>query len=391
MHTVEEVIHKIIDEDGLIQAVLSNVRKKDEQGYNKVTIRPILLKDTLLYQFEYHHKKKVVHENIKQEDTANKMYELLKNEFRQGQLYGTDHDYQILISKKFKPKIMKKPASKKMKTLTHNRKKKYIIEENVPCPFLTRLGVMNKDGKVISSKYDKFRQINRFLEMIRDVVSNMDHKKEIRIIDFGCGKSYLTFAMYYYLVDMLGYSVDIIGLDLKEEVIKDCNQIAKDLEYDHLRFQMGDIAEFEGVTNVDMVVTLHACDTATDAALAKAVNWNAKVILSVPCCQHELFDQVENETMSPMLKHGIIKERLSALATDSIRANILEIMGYSTQILEFIDTEHTPKNLLIRAVKSGDKNEKVIDEYLRFKEFLGVNPYLERALRNELIEKGVNL
>ncbi|MBF8982403.1 SAM-dependent methyltransferase [Lutibacter sp. B2] len=391
MHTIQELINKIIEEDGLIHSVLSNVRKKDEQGYNKVIIRPILLKDTLLYQFEYHYKKKVVHENLKQEATANKMNELLENEFRQGQLYGTDHDYQILISKKFKAKIIKKPASKKMETRTHNRKKKYIIEENVPCPFLTRLGVMNKDGKVISAKYDKFRQINRFLEMIRDVVSNMDHTKEIKIIDFGCGKSYLTFAMYYYLVDLLGYSVDIIGLDLKEEVIKDCNQIARDLEYDHLRFQMGDIAEFEGVTNVDMVVTLHACDTATDAALAKAVNWNAKVILSVPCCQHELFNQIENEMMSPMLKHGIIKERLSALTTDSIRANILEIMGYSTQILEFIDTEHTPKNLLIRAVKSDDKNEKAMDEYLRFKEFLGVDPYLERALRNELLEKGLKL
>lgn len=391
MHTIKELSNKIIEEDHLIQAVLSNMRKKDEQGYNKVTIRPILLKDNLLYQFEYHYKKKVVHENMKKEDVANKMHELLENEFRQGQLYGTDQDYQILISKKFKAKIIKKPASKKMETRTHNRKKKYIIEENKPCPFLTRLGVMNKDGKVIASKYDKFRQINRFLEMIRDVVSKMDHKKEIKIIDFGCGKSYLTFAMYYYLVDILGYSVDIVGLDLKEEVIKDCNQIARDLEYDDLRFQMGDIAEFEGVTNVDMVVTLHACDIATDAALAKAVNWNAKVILSVPCCQHELFDQIENEMMSPMLKHGIIKERLSALATDSIRANILEIMGYSTQILEFIDTEHTPKNLLIRAVKSDDKNEKATDEYLRFKEFLGVDPYLERALRNELLAKGVKL
>ena len=212
---------------------------------------------------------------------------------------------------------------------------------------------MNKEGKIHRPAYDKFKQINRFLEFIEDILPALSREREVTILDFGCGKSYLTFAMYYYLKELKKYDVHIIGLDLKEDVIRKCNGLAEKYGYEKLHFLCGDIAEYEGVQKVDMVVTLHACDKATDYALAKAVEWDAQVILSVPCCQHELNDQIQNKMLSPVLKYGLLKERMSALLTDGIRAELLESKGYSTQILEFIDMEHTPKNLLIRAVKTG--------------------------------------
>ena len=237
--------------------------------------------------------------------------------------------------------------------MNHNRKKQYILEEGTMVPFLRDLGVMTEEGKIVRTKFDKFRQINRFLEFIEDILPALSREREVTILDFGCGKSYLTFAMYYYLKELKKYDVHIIGLDLKEDVIRKCNGLAEKYGYEKLHFLCGDIAEYEGVQKVDMVVTLHACDKATDYALAKAVEWDAQVILSVPCCQHELNDQIQNKLLSPVLKYGLLKERMSALLTDGIRAELLESKGYSTQILEFIDMEHTPKNLLIRAVKTG--------------------------------------
>lgn len=353
MEKIHEMIEKVLKEEALIDCVLSNIRKKDPEIYQKVTIRPLILKEDKVYQFTYSYQKKVMHENLKKEEMLEKVMVLFE-QFKQGQFFTKDADYQILISKKFKVKILKKPPTKKATNLEHNRKKKYILSEGEPNPFLIRLGVMNEKGKVLSKKFDKFRQINRFLEMVEDIMPYLKKKdKGINIIDFGCGKSYLTFALYHYLVEVSKLNVNIIGLDLKKDVIEHCNELAKDLGYDDLKFMIGDIEHFTGADKVDMVVTLHACDTATDAALTKAIEWDADVILSVPCCQHELFKQIHNDVMKPILKHGILKERMSAIVTDSIRANILEIMGYQAQILEFIDMEHTPKNLLIRAVKTN--------------------------------------
>lgn len=225
----------------------------------------------------------------------------------------------------------------------------------------------------------KFRQINRFLEFVEDVLPCLDKSKETVIIDFGCGKSYLTFAMYYYLKEKMGYSIRIIGLDLKREVIRHCNELSRKYGYETLQFYQGDIAGYEGVSQVDMVVTLHACDTATDYALAKAVRWGAKVILSVPCCQHELNAQMKNELLDPVFHYGIIKERMAALYTDALRAEVLENQGYRTQLLEFIDMEHTPKNILIRAVYHGSRKENE-KEIRKIMEFLHVKPALCREL-----------
>ena len=242
------------------------------------------------------------------------------------------------------------------------------------------LGVMTRDGKIVRTKYDKFRQINRFLEFIEDILPNLPKDREVSIIDFGCGKLYLTFAMYYYLKELKGYDVRIIGLDLKEDVIRHCNELRTKYGFDKLDFYVGNIENFEGVDQVDMVVTLHACDTATDYALYKAIRWNASVILSVPCCQHELNMQMHNAEMSPIMDYGILKERMAALATDGLRGKLLEMEGYKTQILEFIDMEHTPKNLLIRAVKDGQKAKSQTSGYRQCVRLLGVEPTLERLL-----------
>ena len=271
--------------------------------------------------------------------------------------------------------------SERLASLSHNRTKKYVLQEGVPVPFLVDLGVMTAEGKVVKSRYDKFRQINRFLEFIEDVLPNLDSNRTNTIIDFGCGKSYLTFAMYYYLHVLKKYSIRVIGLDLKKDVIALCNRLSKKFGFENLTFLHGDIAGYEGVDQVDMVVTLHACDTATDYALAKAVKWGAKVILSVPCCQHEINKQIQNDLLSPVLQYGLLKERMSALLTDGIRGQLLEMSGYRTQILEFIDMEHTPKNIMIRAIRQGKKADGAALEAMMKK--LHVKPTLYGLLVGE--------
>lgn len=355
MKTLQEFLEKQFDGE-LKLAVLSGQRNKAKDAPSKVRIRMISLKDGICYQASSTVGTKVLHANYTREEViAFVERSLQENEFSQLQVQGRCKDGTVLISRKGKMTFKEKPhvASEPVQILAHNRVKQYILKEGIPVPFLLDLGVMNRQGKVHHQAYDKFKQINRFLEFIEDILPELPKDREVTILDFGCGKSYLTFAMYYYLKELKGYDVNIVGLDLKEDVISKCNSLAKNYEYEKLHFLHGDIADYEGVDKVDMVVTLHACDRATDYALAKAVEWGAKVILSVPCCQHELNDQIENELLSPVLKYGILKERMSALLTDGIRAELLETKGYRTQILEFIDMEHTPKNLLIRAVKSG--------------------------------------
>ena len=294
------------------------------------------------------------------------------------QIETVHEDCTVLVSRKGKVTVKrrKRQTAAKKADLSHNRKKQYILEEGIPVPFLQDLGVMTADGKIVRSKTDKFRQINRFLEFIEDILPRLDSGRELTIIDFGCGKSYLTFAMYYYLHELKGYNIRITGLDLKKDVIEHCSRLGKKYGYEKLTFLEGDIADYDGVNKADMVVTLHACDTATDYALAKAVGWKADVILSVPCCQHELNRQIKNESMAPVMDYGLLKERFAAIVTDGLRAKYLEREGYDAQILEFIDMEHTPKNILIRAVKKGKRNEKIMEEIIKCEELLGVKPTL---------------
>ena len=314
--------------DQLIQAVLSAARKKD--GPSRVKIRPVLHKGTLFFQTAAQVGKQQFHENLEKEAVISKITEWLMNDFGQLQLDLTDRTVSVLTSKKGKVTIKEKRKPVKMRPadLSHNRKKRYILEEGTPVPFLVDLGVMTPDGKIVHSKYDKFRQINRFLEFVEDIREELPEDREVTILDFGCGKSYLTFALYYYLKVLHGLDIRIIGLDLKEDVIEHCDALAQDYGYDKLKFLTGDIASYTGEDRVDMVVTLHACDTATDFALEKAVRWGAKVILSVPCCQHELNRQIHQEVLEPVLKYGLIRERMAALVTDALRAGVLEEQGY---------------------------------------------------------------
>lgn len=390
-NTLQELLQSTLDRN-LYQVVMSNPR--DKKGIFKMKIRPVLIRDEILFQETAYEGTKVYHNNYSAKDMLERIARGLEEQYRQCEIEHQSTKAVILVSKKGKMTInRKKQVSSKQPSeqkdwstnqhLAHNRTKKYILQEGVAVPFLVDLGVQTTDGRIVKSRYDKFKQINRFLEFIEDILPSLSKERTVHIIDFGCGKSYLTFAMYYYLHELQNYDVEITGLDLKEDVIEHCNALAGKYGYEKLHFLKGDIAQYEGTGQVDMVVTLHACDTATDYALQKAVNWNAKVILSVPCCQHEVNKQIENDLLEPVLQYGILKEKMSALITDGIRANMLEINGYTTNILEFIDMEHTPKNLLIRAVKRekcGDvsKNKENLQ---KMTSFLQVSTTLQEILR----------
>ena len=355
--TINEILNKCVNED-LIDIIISNSRTNG--GVSKIKIRPIIMKDILSFQATETIGTKVIHNNYSDEDIKSKIKDWMTKDFKQGQVATKTGEGTILSGKNGNMTIKYKntgTSNKKQAELLHNRSKKYILEEGRPVGFLIDLGVMTVDGRIVNQKYDKFKQINRFLEFIEDILPQLDKEKEQTIIDFGCGKSYLTFAMYYYLKVLKEYDIRVIGLDLKEDVIATCSALKDKYGYDKLNFFVGDIASYKDVDAVDMVVTLHACDTATDYAMAKAVEWGAKVILSVPCCQHEANKTLQNELLAPVFKYGILKERMAAIFTDAIRAELLESKGYRTQILEFIDMEHTPKNLLIRAIKQSEDNQ----------------------------------
>ena len=315
MEEISSLLREVLNID-FVRAVISNPEKKE--GIIKVKVRPVETKGNLHFQIESFTKTQAFHENLSGEEAAEKILKYMED-FRQMQIETVHEDCTVLVSRKGKVTVKrrKRQTAAKKADLSHNRKKQYILEEGIPVPFLQDLGVMTADGKIVRSKTDKFRQINRFLEFIEDILPRLDSGRELTIIDFGCEKSYLTFAMYYYLHELKGYNIRITGLDLKKDVI-----------------------------------------------------------LSVPCCQHELNRQIKNESMAPVMDYGLLKERFAAIVTDGLRAKYLEREGYDAQILEFIDMEHTPKNILIRAVKKGKRNEKITEEIIKCEELLGVKPIL---------------
>lgn len=385
---LEELVHK---KELVLQAILSNPREK-EKG-SKIKIRPMLIKGENMYQAESFIGTKAFHDNFPSDGLPSYIVEKMQDNYKQLEMDTETEKATVLISKKGKVTLKRKKKAQKDKInedkMQHNKVKQYVLPTDVPVPFLVDLGVQTADGKIVKAHYDKFRQINRYLEFVRDVLPNLPKDRTLNIIDFGCGKSYLTFALYYFLKEMHHFDIRVIGLDLKEDVIAKCNALSRKYGYDNLSFHVGDISTFDGVDEVDMVVTLHACDVATDYALEKAVKWNAKVIFSVPCCQHELNRQMSCELLNPVFKYGLIKERMAALLTDAYRANLLEEYGYDTQILEFIDMEHTPKNILIRAVKRNgmsyrpgeiSKSKKTKEELKELAEFLHIQPTLQTLL-----------
>lgn len=307
-----------------------------------------------MYQFTHHLADRVTHENLTPAAAARRATELLTETFQDAALYTSQADYSIRANRDSSFRVTTKPPTKAggpAEPEGHDRSKTHLIPEGVPCPFLIEIGVMTADGRVRSAMTRKFRQINRFLELVEDVVPALDAGRELRVVDFGCGKSYLTFALYHLLTAIHGRQVRIIGLDRKSDVLAHCTEIAGRLGYRGLEFREGDIATHDETGPVDLAVSLHACDTATDDALAQAVRWRSRVILAVPCCQHELARTISSVELAPLLRHGILHEQFAALATDSLRSLALEACGYATQVVEFIDLEHTAKNILIRAVQ----------------------------------------
>ena len=407
---MDKAINKIFDDTmniDLLQVIISN--SVDKNRIAKVKIRPVVLKKELFFQASEYIGQQVFHTNYNKDELIAKLPDWFSSLLRQAEITTKQGKATILISKKGKATVNYKrsmaaeqgnggnsiskgntAATEDGTNLLHNKAKNYILEEGVPLPFLIDLGVMTAEGKVIKAKMDKFRQINRFLEYIEDVLPFLDHERELTILDFGCGKSYLTFALYYYMKILKGYQINILGLDLKSEVIRHCNELCQKYGYEKLHFLEGDIASYHGSNSVDMVVTLHACDTATDYALYKAVSWGAQVILSVPCCQHELNKQIDNDILKPILKYGIVRERMAALITDALRAELLETKGYKVQLLEFIDMEHTPKNILIRAVKRAKPQKEKNTSSKQLKDcmdFLSVDPCLLRLFKEETLEE----
>ena len=384
MNQIEELLKRVLT-SLLVDMVISGARGGSD--FIKIKVRPVMIRDSLYFQVSRYTDKQVFHENMTAEDALETLSGWILHDFRQAQIRMQDEMVTVLVSKKGKATVKsKKAACIETQNLEHNRKKQYIIEEGTAVPFMIDLGVMTESGKIIRTRYDKYRQINRFLEFIEDILPELPTDRTVHIIDFGCGKSSLTFAMYYYLKVLKHYDIRITGLDLKQKVIEDCQALADRYGYDGLQFLCGDIADYNGTDEVDMVVTLHACDTATDYALYKAVKWHASVILSVPCCQHELNRKMQCETLSGAFQYGLIKERTAALMTDAMRGQLLEMKGYKTQLLEFIDMEHTPKNILIRGVKSQGLLPKAarkqqMENYQKCRDFFGAELTLEKLFK----------
>ena len=374
--------------------VLSNKRRGADSLLDKLSVRPVRVGRENRFQFTSHNGSRETHENLTAAEAIVQILRLFGTLFEHCHLYTIDADFSVRTKSRGSVKIKRKPPSKQPSTELHNRSKNYLIPPHIPCPFLAEIGVMTPSGKVRTSRYAKFRQINRFLELVNDVLDNLPSAGPLNVVDFGCGKSYLTFALHHLLTVIRRREVHIVGLDRNAEVIHDCSHIADKLGCENLTFQVSDIAEFQPEGQVHLSVSLHACDTATDDALSKSVGWKADIILAVPCCQHELAGTIDSSQLSPLQQHGILKERFAALATDALRAQALQLCGYRTQVVEFIDMEHTAKNILIRAVRSdnvlknSDARNELIRAYREFKQLLGVKRmYLEEALGSDFLRQ----
>ena len=383
---------KNIQEDKLIKIVFSDRKSGD---FNKVIIKPIILKSAKNIQIESFKDNKAFHKNIdlnNLKELEDNLKEYIDN-FKQIllQIEGSD----ISFIRKKENFSRKEKESNLIKTSNeHNKKKQYILNEGDKIDFLIELGLMSVEGKILKSSYNKFKQINKYLEFIDDVIEELKAKKlitnHINVLDFGCGKSYLTFALYYYLKNYRkDLTFSIVGLDLKKDVIEFCNKLAKKLNYENLEFLNGNIKDYDKSKEVDLVFSLHACNNATDYSLEKALSLDAKAILAVPCCHHEFFEKIQKNknsefynTLKIMADNGVVLDKFATLATDSFRSLSLELCGYKTKMIEFIDMEHTPKNILIKAIKSKSSNLKEkLTEYNKLKEFLGIKPLLEDLIK----------
>ncbi|HSC93005.1 MAG TPA: SAM-dependent methyltransferase [Gaiellaceae bacterium] len=382
--TLEEAVDRLVGTGLLTHATLSGPRRRGANVPRRLTVRPVVLRGERRYQWTAHFATRTADENLDAAATRERLLALLGPEYRQGLLQATDADLQVLAGGR-SVRVVTRPATRPAADLRHDRRKRYLLDEGTPVPFLVELGVMTPGGAVRARRHDKFRQVNRFLELVEDVLPALPEDDPLRVVDFGSGRSYLTFALHHLLVERHGRRVELLGLDLKEDVVAECAALAARLGAAGLRFEVGDIAGYQGVDGADLVVSLHACDTATDEALARAVDWEAAVILAVPCCQHELLPQLDNPSLAPLLRHGVLRERFAAEVTDAARAQLLGLAGYDVQLVEFVELEHTPKNVLIRATRRpGRDTARLAREYAELKRSLGFDHALERLLGDRI-------
>ena len=393
-YELTELLANAAANKALVKATFSGPRSP-ESLFLRVAVRPIEVRGGSMLQFTSQTATQEFHKNLSLDEAANELVRLATKDFKNSHFTTDSASFEARFSKKGKCFLSKKPNATTTLSFPleqpHNQLRNHLIPEGTPCPFLVETGIMSKTGIVLASHSRKFRQINRFLEFIHDIAESLPSDRTIRVIDFGCGKSYLTFATHYLLTTILKRDVEIIGLDRREDVVKTCSAIVERLGIQNLRFTVGDIAGYVSNANVDMVISLHACDTATDEAIAQAIRWQSKAILAVPCCQHELNSHLSASALAPVTSFGISKERFASLATDSMRVALLNAVGYQTQLLEFIETEHTPKNLLIRSVRNQecpatDAKTRSRSEVGTLRALLGIPPL---TLERKLVELGI--
>lgn len=373
MTELAALLDSVFADGALTRGVLSKPR--GGPGASRVTVTPVELRDGLRYRLTSKLADRTTDENLEPGAARAAVAALLETRFRQALLQTAEADWQVLGDR-----VLRRPPTRPDADRAHDRRKRSLLEEGTPVPFLVELGIMTPDGRVKKARTAKFRQVNRFLELVDDIVPSLAPDGPLRVVDFGCGKSYLTFALHHLLTELRGFEVELVGLDLKDDVIAACSAFAARSGVAGLRFERGDIASFDAGGKVDLVVSLHACDTATDEALAQAVRWRADAILAVPCCHKEAYGQLRSDLLAPLLRHGLSKERFAAVITDSVRAQLLELAGYRTQLVEFVELEHTPKNILIRAVRGRPAGPGARRAYVELRDALALEPALERLL-----------
>jgi hypothetical protein len=378
--TLDDLLERLVGRGTLTGATVSRPRAAEPAEPRRLTVEPVSLRSGKRWRVRRHYGTRTTDENVDDEALARLLRDAIGTGYRQALLHEPDADWQVLAGRG-EPRVLRRPPTRPTASGRHDRAKRHVLAEGEPVPYLVALGVQTADGRVRAPRRAKFRQVNRFVELVDDVVRALP-EGPLRIVDFGSGRAYLTFALHDLLTRVHGREVDLLGLDLKPEVVAECETLARRLDADGLRFEVGDIAHAE-LGGVDLVVSLHACDTATDVALERAVRAEARAILAVPCCQHELLGQLGSEVLRPLLRHGTLKERFAAEVTDAARARLLELAGYEVQVVEFVPLEHTPKNVLLRATRTARPRrdrERLAAEYRAFAEELGIEPMLERIL-----------
>lgn len=382
--------NQILSKELFVQAIFTGWMRGQEMRWTKIIIRPVLLRDQYHLQFSYFDEKQNFTYNYQGEEAISQLDLVLELPFRNFHLHMVDETIQINLTKKGKAIIGRSTSTQpRPQNLSHDRPKQVILEEGADTLFLRAIGIMRKDGKIKSSMRSKFRQINAFVQLLADIPEIKNLSEPIHITDLGCGNAYLTFATYHYLRNVLGKELELTGIDQRADLILRNQEIAQELQWDSIHFQTGFIADYTPQVPPAIIIALHACDTATDDAIAQGIRHKSDIIVVAPCCHHELQVQLNNASapagLSATMRHGLWHERMGDILTDSFRALIMRVMGYQVSVLEFVSPDHTPKNILLRAIRKGEPGYRPgISEYQQLLDAWQVQPYLHKLLAEEL-------